>query len=131
MANYMRPVKLLPNFDLQSQNVVTDWTFWRTSFADCLLTIGYHEMAAKVKLSTLRNIRFVATKNLKLTSNCVQPVFNAHVSKIIISLINRQQSEIPISKFVYTFTTTKHNTTNKCLLYITDAEICRPDSGNA
>lgn len=50
------PVKLPPDFDLQSQNAATEWKFWQTAFQDYLVSTGQDEANSNVKLSILRNI---------------------------------------------------------------------------
>lgn len=70
-------VKLPPNLDLQGLNVGNEWTFWKQSFEDFLVTTGQDEAADKVKLSLLRNMmgpeaaRIVATFPLSTTDCCI------------------------------------------------------------
>ncbi|KAG5873291.1 hypothetical protein JTB14_028407 [Gonioctena quinquepunctata] len=50
------PVKLPPDFDLQSTNAASEWKFWRTAFQDYLMSTGQDQAPSNVKLSILRNI---------------------------------------------------------------------------
>lgn len=50
------PVKLPPDFDLQSPNAGSEWKFWQTAFQDYLVATGQDNALPSVKLSILRNI---------------------------------------------------------------------------
>ncbi|KAG5888938.1 hypothetical protein JTB14_012197 [Gonioctena quinquepunctata] len=50
------PVKLPPDFDLQSTNAASEWKFWQTAFHDYLVSTGQDQALSNVKLNILRNI---------------------------------------------------------------------------
>lgn len=70
MANALAgPVKLPPDFDMQSQNAASEWKFWKTTFDDYLIATGQNESEQQVKLSILRNIIRIDAARIMSTFN--------------------------------------------------------------
>ncbi|KAF2889608.1 hypothetical protein ILUMI_16565 [Ignelater luminosus] len=63
------PVKLLPDFDLQSSNAANEWKFWKSTFEDYLVAAGQDEVQDKVKLSILRNLIGMSSAKIMTTLN--------------------------------------------------------------
>lgn len=82
MALLGGPVKLPPNFDLQSPNAASEWKFYQTAFQDYLVPTGPDSPLASIKLSILRNIighdgeRIMATFEIAKNVDQYQSMFD-------------------------------------------------------
>nr|CAH7755348.1 unnamed protein product [Callosobruchus chinensis] len=85
MANIGVPVKLPPDFDLQSQNAAAEWKFWRTTFEDYMLVTGQNESPDEVKLSVLRNI--IGTESARVMSTFNIPAEGSEKYKLSLQAI--------------------------------------------
>lgn len=81
------PVKLPPDFDLQSQNAAAEWKFWRTSFEDYLVATGQNEAQDSVKLSILRNI--IGIDSARIMATFEVPEHERDKYKFVIELIEK------------------------------------------
>nr|CAH7764030.1 unnamed protein product [Callosobruchus chinensis] len=122
MANIGVPVKLPPDFDLQSQNAAAKWKFWRTTFEDYMLVTGQNESPDEVKLSVLRNI--IGTESAKVMSTSNIPAEGSEKYKLTLQAIenyvNPRVNESfervpPLNKNIYSATDSNQSHEDKAL----------------
>ncbi|KAF2886799.1 hypothetical protein ILUMI_19377, partial [Ignelater luminosus] len=95
MAVIGGPVKLPPDFDLQSSNAANEWKFWKSTFEDYLVATGQDEAQDKVKLSILRNRIGVSSAKIMTTFNIPSDQENnyALITKSIDEYVNPRINE--------------------------------------